>query len=84
MLSSMHHHHHHLVGKFVRRHRHPERVVYKRCCLGSGTVSVFEATSRRCWCIQYLFPISAPERVIHLSLHHIQLGIIPLFEVVRN
>ena len=38
-------------------HRHPERVVYRSCCLNYGTVAVSKVTSRRSWCIESLFPV---------------------------
>ena len=40
-------------------HHHPEGVVYRSVCLNSSRVAVSKVTSRRWWCIEYLFPIHA-------------------------
>ena len=40
----------------IHHHRHPEGVVYRSCCINSSTFAASKVTSRRWWCIEYVFP----------------------------
>ena len=44
---------------FLHHHQHPEGVVYRSFCLNSNTFAVSEIVSRRGWCIESLFPVTA-------------------------